>query len=363
MPVAESIIKKIRSDGPMSFRDFMEMALYSPGEGYYTSAKENFGSRGDYYTSPYLGPVLADMIAKQIEEMWLLLDKKAFTIVEYGAGTGLLCSQVMSRLKSNSELYKELNYCIVEKNTCTNPGKELTKNLGAHWYSSSTGIPEITGCILSNELIDNFPVHQVQMEDQLEEVFVDYKQNGFEEVFLPASPALGSYFDEFDIKLPRNYRAEINLDSYGWISEVSTKLKKGFVLTIDYGYDCGELYKPSRNKGTLTCYHHHRTNDNPYTNIGEQDITAHVNFTALQQWGIKNGLKNCGYTDQSRFMIGLGIGAHLRKLETEPPYKNLDDAQRSALLHTLMIDMGKKFKVLIQQKGLDKPMLSGLNFC
>jgi SAM-dependent MidA family methyltransferase len=201
MSAVELIVKRIMSEGAISFRDFMDTALYTPGAGYYTSAKENFGKQGDYYTSPYLGSLFGDMIAKQIEEMWVLLGKKKFTVVEYGAGMGFLCRQIMSRLELNPELFEQFNYSIIEKNASMHPGKKNTGREKVRWYESVNEIPEVVGCILSNELIDNFPIHRVVMQDQLMEIFVDYK-NGFQEVLRPARPELVTYLNDFGVSLP-----------------------------------------------------------------------------------------------------------------------------------------------------------------
>ena len=175
MSLSGIIIEKIRQHGPISFRDFMEMALYYPGLGYYTSAKEKIGKSGDYYTSPNLTAAFGEMLGRQIEEMWRILGKKEFTVVEMGAGTGLLSSDVLSHLKKNQELYNCLNYCIVEKSPAM---REEQKNALAEKATRHDSIQElsgISGCIFSNELLDAFPVHIVVMEkDELMEVFVDH---------------------------------------------------------------------------------------------------------------------------------------------------------------------------------------------
>src|SRR5678815_2298613 len=280
------------------------MALYYPGLGYYTSAPDKIGKHGDYYTSPYLTNVFGNVVAKQLEEMWILTGKKDFTIVEYGAGMGSLC----------------------------------------------------------NDILDNFSVHKVIMkENDLKEIFVDY-DNGFIEVLQPAHEDLKEYFTALAIELPNDFCAEVNLEAIEWIKRISSSLEKGFVLTIDYGYPSSELYQSYHKLGTIVCYNKHTVNDLPYNNIGLQDITAHVNFSALKFWGAKHGLENCGFTNQSQFLLGLGLTEHLRKLE-EKEKDNFEVRKKLMLLHTLLMSMGKKFKVLIQQKGLNNPFLSGLQFC
>src|SRR5688572_14846279 len=164
--LSEIIIQKIKNEGPVSFHDFMEMALYYPELGYYMSAQNKIGTNGDYYTSSNLTPVFGAMIGRQIEEMWSLLEEKAFTVVEYGAGTGFLCHDILDHLKNNEKSYNQLTYCIIEKSPVMREKEKAHLNEKVIWYNSIRDIPEINGCILSNELLDNFSVHQVVMEDE-----------------------------------------------------------------------------------------------------------------------------------------------------------------------------------------------------
>jgi len=227
------------------------------------------------------------------------------------------------------------------------------------WHHSIQEIPGIIGCILSNELVDNFSVHQVVMEDKLMEVFVGY-DNGFTEILQPAPPALNEYLDELDIQLPRGYRTEINLQALDWIKEIGAALKKGYVITIDYGYNSSELYSKFRSSGTLVCYNNHNINDHFYQDIGAQDITSHVNFSALGHWGIKNGLYCCGYTNQAHFLLGLGLTDYLKKSIEKEPDNYINYKKEAFLKRKLLVDMGSKFKVLMQRKGIAQQMLSGL---
>ncbi len=294
MTLSSLIIQKIKQQGPISFHDFMEMALYYPGLGYYTSNKEKIGKTGDYYTSSNLTPAFGELLGRQIEEMWHLLGEnegKEFTVVEMGAGKGILSGDVLSYLKKNHEFYQELNYCIVEKSLSLR--KEQKKRLGNEnikWFDSIKDLKGIVGCIFSNELPDAFPVHVVQMENELMEVFAGYEKN-FIEVLKPASTRLKDYLKELDVTLTSGYRTEINLDAIKWVQEISSALEKGFIITIDYGYPSDELYQEYRNRGTLMCYHNHSVNESPFEHIGEQDMTSHVNFSALDHWGRKFGLE------------------------------------------------------------------------
>ena len=366
LTLSEIVQAKIREEGPISFHDFMEMALYYPELGYYTSANEKFGREGDYFTAPFFTNVYGNVIAKQLEEMWRLLGSKEFTIVEYGAGTGSLCMDILDQLKTNRLLYKNVNYCIIEKSdTLKAQQKKLFSNADivekVTWVSSLNEMPRFTGCILANEVLDNFSVHKVLVKgNELLEVFVDH-QSGFTEITKPAPQPLKEYFKQLQVELPDGFITEVNLQAIDWLNHISASLTRGFVMTIDYGCSSAELYQPYRNLGSIVCYHKHSVNDQPYNNIGEQDITAHVNFSALDLWGSRNGLMKCGFTTQSQFLAGLGLTQHLRTLELKEK-NSIDLRKKISLLHTLLISMGKKFKVLIQQKGLHHPMLSGLTF-
>jgi SAM-dependent MidA family methyltransferase len=234
----------------------------------------------------------------------------------------------------------------------------LPNHPNIRWESSLEAIPPVTGCILSNELVDNFAVHQVVMEEELMEVFVTY-DGGFTEVFRPAAPELKDYLQQLAITLPKGSRMEINLEATGWIGKVSAALKKGFAITIDYGNSSPSLY--SNNTSTLACFHKHSVSTCPYDRIGEQDITSHVNFSALDHWGRQAGLECCGFTTQGRFLQGLGLTRRLQQLEMA----GLTDGIRREAhrqLYTLLVEMGIKFKVLIQRKGLGRVFLSGLQF-
>jgi SAM-dependent MidA family methyltransferase len=357
MAVREKIIQQINSIGPISFHDFMEMALYYPGEGYYTSSSEKIGRNGDYYTSPCLGNIFGEMIAKQLEEMWCILNKQPFHIIEYGAGNAALCNDILDYLQCNERLYHSLTYCIIEKS----PEMRLKakSNLSRHqakvrWIDAIKNIGPVNGCIISNELLDNFAVHQVVMQEELMEVFVNY-DGAFTEQLKPARQCLKEYLLRFGIDLPRGYRTEINLQAEKWLDEIAGVLSSGFIITMDYGYSAAELYQ--KKQGTLLCYHKHSINDNPYENVGEQDITCHVNFSALLQYGSSRGLNCCGITNQSNFLRSLGITEHLRQREEKNKHINA-----TAPVLTLLSQFGQKIKVLIQQKGLDQVLLSGMKF-
>ena len=218
MDATEHIIKTIREKGPVSFHDFMDMALYDRNYGYYTSGTGNIGMYGDYYTSPCMTSVFGAVIGKQLEEMWRLTGEGNFTVVEYGAGNGKLCNDILDYLRQNNNMFQKLRYYIIEKNS----GKYQLDLPGP--VSRIENINEITGftgCILSNELLDNFPVHRVLMQDGLMEIFVNYI-DGFTEFLVPAGKQLKAYLDKWNIILEPGHCTEINLDAYNWMREASS---------------------------------------------------------------------------------------------------------------------------------------------
>ena len=359
MLLNEIIQQRIAEEGPISFYNFMEMALYYPNLGYYTSTKDKIGTKGDFYTSSNLTPAFGAMIGKQLEEMWHLLNKKPFTIVEYGAGTGRLCDDILNYLKNNTEMYADLRYCIIEKSPAMQTIEKTHLQEKISWYDSIQEIQDINGCILSNELLDNFSVHQVQMETELMEVYVDYKEQ-FIEILKPAPKILVNYLAELNVKLPKGFRTEINIEATNWIKNIATSLQKGYVITIDYGSFSPELYSIRKCCGTLVCYNKHAVNSNYYNNIGQQDITSHVNFSALNHWGLKHGLSCSGYTDQGHFLLALGFKDYLNKLDVNNSNFMQLAIKNASLTHLLLIDMGSKYKVLIQQKGVPEQKLLGL---
>lgn len=359
----QKIIRKIKSEGPVTFKIFMEMALYDPEFGYYMTSDIRIGKAGDFYTSSHRHPVFGAMLAKQIEEMWEIMDRPtAFQVVEMGSGAGYLCKDILNYLR-NCELFNSLNYIIVEINPLSmEKQKSLLKEFSDKitWVSSLSEINNIKGCIFSNELLDAFPVHLIETGDELKEIFVDAQGNKLYEIQEePSTDALAHYLREFSVKSGPGYRTEINLEIKKWLNEINSILTEGFILTIDYGYPAHEYYSEERNNGTLLCYHKHQVNENPFQNIGEQDITSHVNFSSLKKWSDDLGIKTLGFCQQAVFLLSLGIEKEIVKLYEESPDYFSDITKIKGLI--LPGTMGETHKVMIQYKGSIKPELRGFS--
>ena len=361
MDLTSIIVERIRKEGPISFHDFMEMALYYPALGYYTSESTKIGKQGDYFTCPQMTPVIGMVLGKQLAEMWRQSGEKYFTIVEYGAGEGYLCYDILQYLQKTSKHYDRLRYCIIEKSGAMRYKQQTRLPANVEWHDTLESVGPVTGCVLSNELVDNFAVHRVVMQQALQEIYLDY-QDGFVEVLQPAGPHLNDYFGELGVQLPNGYQAEVNLEAIDWMKAIGATLKKGYVITIDYGYSSDELYNECRRNGTLICYQKHQLNDNPYAAIGLQDITSHVNFSALRLWGLKHGLSYAGLTNQAAFLLANDFKDCLRKTLTPGQDRLKAVLQEAMLTRTLLLDMGMRFKVLIQHKGMDGKPITGLSY-
>ncbi len=353
----------------MTFARFMETALYDRDHGYYaapTPSKSRIGRDGDFCTSPEVHAAFARAVARQIIEMDSLLGHPdPFTLVEMGPGTGAFVRDLLSALHArHPSLAGRLETVLIERS----PGMKAAQaeSLAAlvdipcliRWDDSldALGSTSITGAFFSNELVDAFPVHRLVVErGEIKEVYVvERDQRLCEQLGPPSSELLPDYLAAIGVTLAEGQMAEINLEAQRWMRDVARVLKRGFVLTVDYGHAARDLYSPARKNGTLMCYAGHRASEEPYENIGLQDMTAHVDFTSLALAGEQAGLEMTGFTNQLSFLTGLGIEDELHTLDPESP----ECRHVIALLHPF--GMGRTFKVLIQHKGLRRPELAGL---
>lgn len=358
------ILEHIRAHGDagLSFADFMQLCLYHPRYGYYMQDRERIGKGGDFFTSSSVHELFGSLLARQFAQMHAILAHDRFTLVEQGAGEGHLALDILNALQSQAPgCYAALDYCIVE--ISPENRKRQAELLHAHpcvHWSTLDDIGPVRGCFLSNELVDAFPVHMVEKHDgTLFEVRVIEKHGDLGEKLTPASQDIIEHFSRLGVEPAEGNRAELCPAAVHWMKQVAAKLEHGFVLTLDYGYPAVELYAPFRRNGTLMCYTRHSANDNPYQHVGEQDITAHIDFTLLQQCGESAGLESLYFAEQYRFLMGLGFVEELMRLqalETDPE-KAL--ALRMTLKNLIVPDsgMGDTFKVLIQGRGVSNPEL------
>jgi SAM-dependent MidA family methyltransferase len=359
---------RIEASGPISFAEFMRECLYHPERGYYSRLAAQ--RRGDYYTSVDVHAIFGRLIARQLAEMWKLLGSpQTFVAVESGAGVGKLAANILDfAARELPQFYAATQYIAVEHSA--DRRAEHTATLASHAargrVSSAVEIPSniSAGCIFSNELIDALPTHRVMMKDgQLREIYVGVGGGRFVEVLRePSTSALERYFQEQGIALPEGHHAEACLDACRWIENAGRALDRGFVLTIDYGHEAPTLYNESHNRGTLLAYRSHQVVENILDAPGEQDLTSHVNFTALQVWGRHAGLETTGLVTQSQFLVALGRANEFEDLY-EPGQSEVEKLRARLSLKNLIHPegLGEKFQVLIQHKGIENPRLTGLS--
>jgi len=360
------IIKKIKEQGAISFADFMEMALYYPELGYYTK-KRDPATIPDYYTSVELHPVFGETIAAQISHLAnpvLQKSKESFTVIEMGAGKGILACDILNGLrKRNKGLYDRVDFVLIEANRSllAEAGKILGEHKPKVSFASSaeeflkeSEEDSVTGCIVSNELIDSFPVHRIRKEKgKIKEIYVSWDGAEFKEVFGEISgEEVKEYLNRYGIELKEGCQAEVNLKISDWMEEVSNILKRGFLITIDYGYLADKLYSEIFPDGTLRCYKKHKIDTDPYEDVGMKDITAHVNFSDLAYHGSVNGFKLIDFVTQRDFLIRWGILDYVSKFAVgKDSFTTANFSELEAIKNLLLPDgMGDIFKVMIQRK-------------
>jgi SAM-dependent MidA family methyltransferase len=345
--LAARIRDEISRTGPMPFARFMELALYDPDGGYYRSAEARPGRGGDFVTAPELHPIFGEVLAGAVEEAWVTLGRpEPFVVREHGAGEGALALAMLPSLPP------AIRYAPVEADD--RRLEALGERLAATGLADRL-IPATSsfdGIIIANEVLDALPVHRVRRRGgALRELAVDLALDGaFVEIEVkPTTPALVARLADEGIDLVDDQTAEICLAIDDWLASAAGPLQRGLVLLIDYGYPAAELYDPARRRdGTLRAYVRHQVSDDPYRFVGRQDLTAHVDLTAVERAANAAGLATVGVTTQAAALMSLGIEDRLRAIQADPAttmegYTLL----RSALLRLLDPAAMGRFRVMV----------------
>lgn len=311
--------------GRVTFAEFMGLVLYHPEAGYYTRGNTVIGPRGDYFTSPGAAPLFGRLLARQFLRFRAELGHPpGFAVIELGGHRGQLRQDVLGEAP-------DLDYHLVEV------GDSLPSGL--------------VGCVFSNEFWDALPVHRVKVvQGYWQEIYVREEGEGFADELGPLSdPRLEEYLRELPVAWMEGYETTVNLQAQEWMGRLGRSLERGFVLSIDYGFERAEYFSPQRPRGTLRCYYRHTLNDQYYARPGEQDLTAHVDFTALIEAGRSAGLKPVLFTDQGRYLVGIGQELFREISERTAGQFSRERQAIHQLIHPGL--MGSAFKVLIQKKG------------
>ncbi len=368
--LVERIEREIHESGPMTFARFMELALYDPDHGYYVSGGRGPGRTADFLTAPESHPIFGWAVARQVVEVWELLGRPdPFTVREFGAGSGALAAGLIDGLtRAQSPLREVIRYRIAERSS--DRDRQVRERLAAvgatDVLEADDGRPVI-GVVLANEVLDALPVHQVlgTAEGNLVERFVELGADG---AFMfadgpPSTPQLVDRLARESIRLAPGQLAEVCLALDGWVAEAAAGLSRGLFVAIDYGHPAAALYTPTRGS-LLRAYVHHGVHDDPFANIGRQDLTAHVDLTAVESAAARAGLVHLGTTTQAEFLAGLGAGDLLVELQTAPGVELGGYLEaRSAMFRLLDPAATGRFAVLLFGRGIpvDAP-LRGLSF-
>jgi SAM-dependent MidA family methyltransferase len=345
----------------------MDAALYHPDFGYYARAVQRSGRAGDFFTSVDVGPLFGELLARQLREIHVILNSEFriqnYDLVEAGAGNGRLSADILHALKRDfPDTYQATRLHLVEASEAARGAHEHTLAESAdRLTSSSQMLPDsFEGVLVANELLDAMPVHQVVMRlDGLHEIYVEGSGTnlGLREGPL-STPRLAEYFAALGTTLEPGWRAEVSLAAVEWMREAARKLRRGFIILIDYGHEASELFSVTHSAGTLTSFADHRSTgpesrSTPWLRSpGQQDLTAHVDFTSIRRAAETEGCTTLGFLDQMYFLLALAAD----RLET------LDMRARLAL-KTLVVPggLGSTMKVMVLAKGVGTPKLAGLS--
>ena len=370
--VDQEIRALIQKHGRITFAQFMQACLYSPHGGFYSSRGTRISTH--FGTSPTSHPVFGALIARQLEQMWHLLgDPPVFHVIEVGSGDGALAQSIVQACWRMAPRLAQVLYYVAadyEPRWLQSPDHTFAWDNGTGDGMSPSrrdallgvqrvkteglrAFRNVVGCILCNELIDNFPVHRFAIQGgRVKEVFVTSAGGTLTEVLdEPSSPRIEERLTSLGLSLTEGYRGEVNLAMEDWTGQLSRALDRGFILTIDYGQLATDLYSLQNNQGTLVCYHRHVVSSDPYQHIGQQDITCQVDFTSLMRLGDRHGLATVGYALQSQFLTNLGFSSCLDALQTQGLSAARTALSRMAMMALVDPDEYGDFKVLAQAKG------------
>ncbi len=328
-----------RAGGWIPFARYMEIVLHEPGLGYYAGSAQKLGPRGDFVTAPELGSLFGRTLARQIAELPFR------EILELGAGSGALADTLLGR--------GSFDYRVLETSGDLRSRQQARLGARAKWLER---LPErIRGVVLANEVVDAMPVHAVAWRAEgIMERGVSLAEDRLAWSERPACGALLEAAKAMDVPVP--YESEIGLVARAWMRELAARLEQGVILVIDYGFPRHEYYHPQRDAGTLMCHYRHTAHADPFAHPGEEDVTAHVDFTALAEAAADAGLDVLGYATQAQFLVNCGITDVLAEANVD---NALHYAPLAAEAQKLLSpsEMGELFKVLAVGRGVARPLL------
>ncbi len=357
------------ADGKISFAEYMNLALYAPGLGYYSAGLKKFGRQGDFITAPEISPLFSQCLAIQCRH--IMQQSGLNILLEAGAGSGIMAIDIMLELERQGTLPEQ--YLILELSAELRDRQQQAiqariPHLAArfNWLEQLPAKP-FNGIVIANELLDAMPVHLIKLSNTQNferYVALDQQQQFIWQDHALDNPRLTAVaaeirlihqtMDALNDQPGRDYISEVNLLAMDWIASIADILNEGAVLLVDYGYSATEYYHPQRHMGTLMCHYQHHRHDDPFYLPGMQDITAHINFSQIARSAKEAGLKLCGFTTQAHFLMAGGLEELTRELDPDDVLHFSEIARQIKML-TLPEEMGELFKVILLAKG--KPLL------
>jgi len=369
---SERLIKIIvdemrQGSGAIPFSRYMEQTLYAPGLGYYSAGTRKLGEQGDFITAPEISAIFSQCLALQCQQVLSTISNTGGDILEFGAGSGAMAAEILRTLALKQCLPQRYMILDISADLRDRQRRTLEQQVPdllsrVEWLDT---LPEnFSGVIVGNEVLDAMPVHRIGFDTaEPYELFVTQDAGGgFDWQRQPLIDSRLSQQAEAIIgelgasNFCAGYESEINLAASDWVRSLASILDKGMILLIDYGFPRREYYHPERYTGTLMCHYRHRAHDDPLILPGLQDITAHVDFTAIAEAALDGGLSVSGYTTQAQFLLGAGLPLLLEGAHSENFTTQLKLSQQIKKL-TLPHEMGELFKVIALTKDMDEPLI------
>ena len=370
LPLREQIENEIHQRGPIPFSRYMEICLYDPLHGYYSANAGQFGKAGDFYTSSDVHAVFGRLLARQFDEIWQALERpSAIEILELGPGRGLFARDVLDWSKKKFPgFFDALTYTLQESSPALRA--KLRDNLGGHVGIGKAVVPDLSAkihrtlapetpvIIFANEFFDALPVEILSTQGKLH---LALENNRMREIWLPPLADEEEFLDRFGVHPEADERIEVPMVAQNWIRQIAQTIARGVLAIVDYGYTRDQQLA-GRHRGTLMAYRHHSASSNPYQSPGEQDLTAHVNFTALGAACEQAGMQVEKLRTQSQFLMGIGETTQFADAfeECRIPQERAKVALQLKHLVT-PVGMGETFQVLIASRGVGAEMMAGLS--
>ena len=363
----EYLLNKIELNQKILFSEFMNQSLYHPDYGYYTNKANIFGDQGDFITSPITSSIFGECISNEFIN--IIRYQKTSSILELGGGDGSLAISILKHLKKNKSLPDKYIILEISENLINYQKERVKKELPNDYniFKWVTNLEEvkINGLVIANEFFDAVPTERFRVKNsKLETLYIESNNQSFNYIWDESSDDFSNELsrakNNHNIDFSDGYVSELNLNNSKWINLIDKSMESGVLFITDYGYHSQEYFLQDRSEGTLVCIHQHKSNFDPLSNIGNQDISSFVNFSHLKNLSVNTDLTVSGYLSQSSFLINLNILGIYQSKEYDGDEALIESNKLKNIL--LPNTMGELFKVLVMQKNIDIKLKSTREF-